>query len=413
MATQIKNIVRFVNVAPGATVVLPHELAISPPGGGELPQVPDHVTPDAAGFVITADAINVTVTNTNPTPVTVNVLVEVWHSIERAFGDVAVEDLVPKPFIEDSGGAGGGGSAINVEDEGIYVATQPTLNFTGTGVTAVDDPGNNRVNIDIPGGPVNCEDCLTDDPPTQIDVGDAAVVGVELSAARSDHQHEFPAPPAPVTVTGPTNATGAATTGARSDHEHRLGLIVDDEGVPVTVAGVGVPELNFLGAGVTAALVGDRVDVTIPAVAGPPGPPGPAGAGAIVAFGNQGIGAAEAGPGPDAPAPRWLDPWFGQLAPAGATMIEVPMPRAGTLRNMFVRHTDTGGAGAVPVTYSVWVNGVITLLAVTLATGVAGAQASNLVDSVVVAQGDSVAVRLQKATGGGGILNVNVTMELA
>jgi len=28
---------------------------------------------------------------------------------------------------------------------------EPTLNFIGLGVTAVDDPGNNRINITIPG----------------------------------------------------------------------------------------------------------------------------------------------------------------------------------------------------------------------------------------------------------------------
>jgi len=38
-----------------------------------------------------------------------------------------------------------------IQDEGGALAQQPTFNFIGTGVTAVDDPGNNRTNITIPG----------------------------------------------------------------------------------------------------------------------------------------------------------------------------------------------------------------------------------------------------------------------
>lgn len=39
-----------------------------------------------------------------------------------------------------------------IQDEGIALAQQPTFNFTGAGVTATNDAGNNRTNIDIPGG---------------------------------------------------------------------------------------------------------------------------------------------------------------------------------------------------------------------------------------------------------------------
>jgi len=38
-----------------------------------------------------------------------------------------------------------------IQDEGIALPFQPTLNFIGTGVTATDDPGNSRINVDIPG----------------------------------------------------------------------------------------------------------------------------------------------------------------------------------------------------------------------------------------------------------------------
>jgi hypothetical protein len=45
----------------------------------------------------------------------------------------------------------GAAGSISVQDEGTAVATQPTLNFIGAGVTATDDAGNNRVNVTIPG----------------------------------------------------------------------------------------------------------------------------------------------------------------------------------------------------------------------------------------------------------------------
>lgn len=160
MATQLKNIIRFVDVAPGDTVQAPHGLAWSPPGGADLPQVPDHLTPSAAGFVVTADDTFVFVTNTNPVAVSVDVLCELWHTFERAFGAQSIEELVPRPFVEGSAGGGGGGSPVNVQDEGVLVGTRPTLNFIGDGVMAADDPGNNRVNVLIPGGGGAGEPCV-------------------------------------------------------------------------------------------------------------------------------------------------------------------------------------------------------------------------------------------------------------
>lgn len=38
-----------------------------------------------------------------------------------------------------------------IQDEGVDLPFEPTINFIGAGVLAVDDPGNNRINITIPG----------------------------------------------------------------------------------------------------------------------------------------------------------------------------------------------------------------------------------------------------------------------
>lgn len=112
MATQLKNIVSFTNVAAGATVALPHNLRWSPPGGGDLPQIPDVCIPSRGGFTVHADDTDVTVTNNTGQPRSVDVYAYVWPTPERAFGDQAILELSPRPFVVNLDDAGGGASAI-------------------------------------------------------------------------------------------------------------------------------------------------------------------------------------------------------------------------------------------------------------------------------------------------------------
>lgn len=308
-----------------------------------------------------------------------------------------------------------------VDEEGAPVGQRPELNFIGGAVTAVDDPGNNRVNVIVTAANVTVAVV-----PEQIDVGDAGVIGVSTEAARADHQHALPAPPAPVnvtkaaadagaattvarsdhkhdvdtaapiTVTGGVNGEGAATSLARSNHQHRLELEVEEEGVLIGAR----PTVNFIGPAVTAvdAPGDDRVNITISAAAGA--------APAVLGFGDGGIGAAAD--------TRFLSPWygddlsFGLLTPAAA---DIPVPRAGTLRNLFVRHNTANGNGA-SVVYTIMVNGVATALTVTLATGAIG-QGSDLVNSVVVAQGDRVRLRAVKPIIMNGNLRVVASCDVA
>ena len=51
-----------------------------------------------------------------------------------------------------SGGGGGGGGISVVQDEGVALPVQSTLNFVGAGVTATNDAGGSRTLITIPGG---------------------------------------------------------------------------------------------------------------------------------------------------------------------------------------------------------------------------------------------------------------------
>lgn len=51
-----------------------------------------------------------------------------------------------------SRGGYGVASSVRVEDEGSDLAARGRINFTGAGVTATDDPSNDRINVAIPGG---------------------------------------------------------------------------------------------------------------------------------------------------------------------------------------------------------------------------------------------------------------------
>jgi len=79
-------------------------------------------------------------------------------------------------------------------------------------------------------------------------------------------------------------------------------------------------------------------------------------------------------------------------SPPTTSVYRMRMPRAGTLRNLFVRHNSAAGGVAGPITYVVLVN--------------------NIVNSVVVAQGDDVAIRASNPGSTAGVDSM-VTLELA
>lgn len=94
-------------------------------------------------------------------------------------------------------------------------------------------------------------------------------------------------------------------------------------------------------------------------------------------------------------ADRWLFPGYAQADPRNDDTVRVIAPRAGTLRNLFIEHNVVGGNDPKTLTYTVQLNGIDTLLAVTLlATAASG---SNLVNTVAVAQGDELGLRMSKS----------------
>ena len=93
--------------------------------------------------------------------------------------------------------------------------------------------------------------------PAALGVGDAGGAGASTDLVRADHEHAVPRG-TPV-ATGVANAAGASSSFAGSDHVHETALAVQDEGV----AGGTAHTANFVGAGVTAAVVAGVATVTV------------------------------------------------------------------------------------------------------------------------------------------------------
>jgi hypothetical protein len=101
MTERLKNTLAF-DLAPGASVDLVHGLCTSRP----RPLGPDVIFVPSPSLGVTATTLVVTLTNNGGTPLVGSVLVEAWHTIERAFADVNDEDLPVKPYIVVSAEAG-------------------------------------------------------------------------------------------------------------------------------------------------------------------------------------------------------------------------------------------------------------------------------------------------------------------
>jgi hypothetical protein len=157
MAGQLKNILLFVNLAPGASQSLAHGL-----NNNFRKLVPDILTPNVKGVgAFSADDTNVTLFNSASYPLTIAVLCEAWHTIERAFGPRSVTALAPQPFVD---GASSVAPPFNPSLTTIYARTTGS-DTTGNGsllfpyatfqravrdVPAIIPPGS-QYNVDITG----------------------------------------------------------------------------------------------------------------------------------------------------------------------------------------------------------------------------------------------------------------------
>lgn len=106
-----------------------------------------------------------------------------------------------------------------------------------------------------------------------------------------------------------------------------------------------------------------------------------------------------------------LWPWFDQNSQDESGIdIEMPVPRAGTIRNLTVQHNDPVGNGA-PVVYTLHVNGAPTAAVLSVPSNVSG-PVTDLVNSVVVALGDSISLKASRAGSiSDGALEIVATMR--
>lgn len=232
MSTRLIQIVTFSNVAPAATVALAHNINVN-----GTPEKPDYVATDVAGFTVAVTASTVTVTNTTAFVASVNVWLELKHSIPRQLGG-GVDNLTPQPFIAAGGAGGGGGSTVIIQDGGAPLPNNPftTLNFVGPGVTATD-AGGGVASVLVPAAPntliVKDEGSgVAGGPFTAINFVGAGVTATNGGAGTA-------------TVTIPGAAPGGNT------------ILVRDENVPV--AGGPFTTLNFSGETVVAFNAGGGV----------------------------------------------------------------------------------------------------------------------------------------------------------
>jgi hypothetical protein len=302
--------------------------------------------------------------------------------------------------------AGGGAGTVAVFDEGILIdPAVSTFDFIGAGVT-VTPAGAGMVDVTIPGGggaPVGAEyvvmsldATLTSERVLTAGTGIAIVDG----GANAPVTLSVDATLAEILVNG--NLTGGTDI-----------LVSTGDSI------LGVTDLVLdPGAG-----VGDNVIIdglTWPSADGTPGQvlttdgfgtlsfttPSATGTTAILQWGNSSVA--------NSTAARVLDPGYeNRIAPltTGTSFVDVRIPRAGTLRNLYVQHNNPGGTGAV-LTYTVFVNGIAT--AITVGVASTTAQGADTVNSVVVAAGDRVRVVVTKvAVAGGGSRQPEVSLEVA
>jgi hypothetical protein len=109
MASQrLKNTLAFTDLAPGASVVLPHGLKTST----LRPLAPDVIfSPNELIEVTASNTVDITVKNNGAAPLSGSILVEAWHTLERTFDGVQNVDLPVKPYIVTSDG----GDAADVQ----------------------------------------------------------------------------------------------------------------------------------------------------------------------------------------------------------------------------------------------------------------------------------------------------------
>ncbi len=216
--------------------------------------------------------------------------------------------------------------------------------------------------------------------PGTIEPDDAAQAGSATAYAREDHQHAIAAA-APSQGVGAGNTEGSSTSFARADHDH---TIRESGGQDLTMGAVADGEI----------LVRSGTTIVGQAVGG--------GAPSVLQWGNNSVSGTNT--------TRYLTPGHDGTAQTNNDR-QIPMPRAGTLQNLFIEHNTPAGNGG-SVFYTVLVNGVATAITTSLAS--TAASASDISNTVAVVAGDLVSIEVSKISSiGSGNLQAFCTLELA
>ena len=146
-------------------------------------------------------------------------------------GTIAATDV--QAAIEEVAAEAAGGSGHTIQEEGTPLTARTGLNFTGAGVQATDDAGNDRTNVTIGG-----RHAIKDEGVVVTDRSSINFQGAGVTVTQDGTEIDVVIP-ATATINGHT---------------------IEDEGTPVAQRGV----LNFTGAGVAVADDGSETDVTIP-----------------------------------------------------------------------------------------------------------------------------------------------------
>jgi hypothetical protein len=270
-------------------------------------------------------------------------------------------------------------SEVPVQDEGVAVGSRCSINFIGSGVATVDNPGLDRVDVTIGsfgGGTIIA--------PIEAASGSCAAPSYSFTAS----------PDSGMFYTG---------TAVRISDDNCDDFI--EVGASVSIATASVVRHTYTNTGewLIGGSVGAAGEVITSngAALAPTWQAVPAGSSPAVLFaGAQSVGLAT----------DTRDVPWGYDDTVNANAKEMHAPRAGTIRNLYVRHNLANGNGNT-VVYTLFVNGVATALSATLATGAVGF-ATDLVDSVAVAAGDRLVVRRVIAVGiGNATLECMISME--
>lgn len=122
MTNTLKSQLSYLAVPAGGQATLPHNIKLN---GTDIQ--PDHIDIENPDFdYVSSTTTTVTMVNNSLVAASCRILCELWHTIERVFGDGS-QNLPNKPFISrGSGGTGGGGGSTD------QIFTYPATGAEGT-----------------------------------------------------------------------------------------------------------------------------------------------------------------------------------------------------------------------------------------------------------------------------------------